>query len=70
MFCKVLCKALEFCILTAESGWNKPALKATFHRGLNVHVLVELVSQDDEAALDSLIDMAIWLDNLLQDRHT
>lgn len=61
---------LEFQTLAAEIGWNEPALKATFHRGLNGEILVELACRDDEATLDSLIDMAIRTDNLLRDRRS
>lgn len=57
---------LEFCTLTAGSRWNEPALKVTFCQGLNPQVLTELACQDEQATLNSLIDMFIQLDNLLQ----
>lgn len=61
--------ALEFLTLAAESEWNEPALKAVFRRGLNESVREEMACRDDEATLDSLIDLAICLDNLLCDRN-
>lgn len=60
--------ALEFCILAAESGWNEAALKDVFPAGLNPEVQKEMACHDDEKSLDSLMDLAIRLDNLLRDR--
>lgn len=37
---------LEFCTIAARSGWNKPALKATFWQGLG-QVLTELACQNE-----------------------
>lgn len=59
--------ALKFCTLAAENGWNEPALKAVFRQGLNENIRTEMVCRDDEASLDSMIDLTIHLDNLLQD---
>lgn len=56
--------ALEFCSLAAENGWNKPMLKMVFCQGLNADMLMELAHHDDKATLDSLIKLAIWIDNL------
>lgn len=61
--------ALEFRTLAAETGRNKPALKATFHQGFNCNILAKLAYRDGEVTLDSLIDKAIRIKNLLQDRH-
>lgn len=58
---------LKFRTLATESQWNKPALKAAFRRGLNNDILTEQACQDDEAMLDSLIDLSIRIDNLLWD---
>lgn len=49
----------------AGSGWNELALKVTFQRGLNEMVLTEMACHDESLTLDSLIDLAIRLDNLL-----
>lgn len=59
---------LEFCTLAAESGWNKPALKATFRQRLDPLILTKLACRDEQQTLDSLINLAIGLDNLLQSR--
>lgn len=40
-----------------------------FRQGLNADVLTVLACCDDEATLDSVIDLAIRIDNLFQDRH-
>lgn len=50
-----------------EIGWDKSTLKAVFRRGLNPNT--ELACRDDEATLDSLMDLAIHLDNLLLDHQ-
>lgn len=47
---------LDLPMLVAESGWNEPTLKATFHHGLNNNLLTELAGQDGEATLNSLIN--------------
>lgn len=62
--------ALRFCTLAEESQWNEPALKAEFRKGLNKNILTELACRDDEAMLDSLIDMSIWIYDLLRDRRS
>lgn len=54
--------ALEF--------WNKSALKAVFWMGLNEDMRTEMSCRDNEASLDSLIDLAIRLDNHLHDECT
>lgn len=61
--------ALKFHMLAARSGWNKPALKATFHQGLNAEVLTKLACQDDEASLGIFTDLAICLNHQLQNRN-
>lgn len=58
---------LEFCKLAAENEWNEPALKAAFHRILNSEILSKLACQDDEATMNSLIELSIKIDNLLCD---
>lgn len=60
--------ALDFRTIAAESGWNESALKAVFRQGLNHNILIEMACCDDDTSLDFLIDLAIRLDNLLQDR--
>lgn len=60
--------ALECCIVAAVSRWNKSALKVAFHQGLNHYVLTELACRDEQAILDSLIDLSICLDNFLHNQ--
>lgn len=55
---------LEFCMLTAGTGWNEPALKVAFCQGFDPCVLIELACRDEQISLDALIDMSIHLDNL------
>lgn len=59
--------ALEF--RTTRSEWNEPALKTVFHQGLNLEVVMELACCDEQLTLDSLIDLAKRLDQLLQSRR-
>lgn len=60
--------ALEFRLLAAEDGWNEPALNVAFRRVLNRNILTEISCRDDEATLNSLIDMDIHIGNLFLDR--
>lgn len=55
-------------MLAPSSGWNKPALKAAYHQGLNKELFTEIVCRDDHAILDSMINMSICLDNHLKSR--
>ena len=59
--------ALTFWTVAASSGWNEPALRTLFRRGLRKEVQKELACRDDNLTLDALIAMAICLDNLLQE---
>lgn len=61
--------ALEFRTIAAGSGWNDLALKGIFHQGLNLEVLTMTAWHDEPLILDFLIDIAIWLDHLLHNRH-
>lgn len=56
---------LTFRTVAASSGWNEPALRTLFRRGLCEKVQTELACRDDNLILDALIAMAICLDNLL-----
>lgn len=60
--------ALEFHTQVAGSGGNEPALKAMFHQDLDLLILTELACHDEQHILDSLIDLAFKLDNLLPNR--
>lgn len=56
---------LEFLTPAAGREWNKPVLKAAFRWGLNEEILTKISCCDELLSLDSLIDLAIRLDNLL-----
>lgn len=55
--------AVEFSTLSAESGWNEPALLCAFRRGLNNSVRDALVSGARPRDLAEMVDRAIELDN-------
>ena len=58
--------ALTCRTVAASNGWNYPALRTLFRRGLLEEVQTELAYRDDNLTLDTLIAIAIHLDNLLQ----
>lgn len=45
-------------------------LQAIFHQGLIIDILTKLACHDDDTTLETLIEMAIRLDHLLQDRKS
>ncbi len=61
--------AIEFRTLAAESEWDQRALKAAFHRALSHELKDELAYRDPAPDLESLIDVAIRLDNRIRDRQ-
>lgn len=61
--------ALEFCILAVESGWEDSALQAVFLKGLSDKLKDELALQEECGSLNSLIDLAIQLDNRIRERE-
>lgn len=56
--------ALDIRILGAKSGWNEGSLQAVFSQGLNTIIRKKLACRDVALSVDSLIDLAIRLDNL------
>lgn len=62
--------AIEFRTLAAESEWDQRALKAAFHRALSRELKDELAYRDPAPDLESLIDVAIRLDNRIRDRQS
>lgn len=62
--------SLEFHPLSVGSGWNEVALKAVFSSGSRPLFLTELVCHVVQQTLDSLIDLAIRLDNLLWNQQS
>lgn len=61
--------AVEFRTLAMESGWNQEALTVAFTRALADDIKDELAARDPVTDLESLIDMAIRLDNRLRERR-
>ncbi len=60
--------AIEFRTIASGSGWNDEALMACFQGGLSGPILDELVTCEPATDLESLITMAIRLDNRLRER--
>lgn len=60
--------AVSFRILAAESGWNDSALRAIFLKGLAGELKDELAVREECSSLNSLIDLAIRLDNRIRER--
>lgn len=60
--------SVDFRILAAESGWNRPALKSAFFQALNENVKDQLATRDEPHSLDDLIKLAIKIDSRLRDR--
>lgn len=58
--------AVNLRILAASSGWNEPALIATFWNGLSPVLQTELAYQDEDKDLKGLITLAIALDQHLR----
>ncbi|XP_053486038.1 uncharacterized protein LOC128610642 [Ictalurus furcatus] len=56
--------ALEFRTIAARSGWNEPALKTAFRRGLDPELLHELACRGEQLTFDDLVDLTIRLDRL------
>lgn len=61
--------SVEFRTLAAESKWNDSALLSVFLNGLNDQLKDELASKDEPTDFDSLVSLAIRLDNRLRERH-
>ncbi|KAL0202531.1 hypothetical protein M9458_000549, partial [Cirrhinus mrigala] len=53
----------------AIDEWDQRALKAVFHRALSPELKNELAYRDPAPDLESLIDVAIRLDNPIRDRQ-
>ncbi len=61
--------SIEFRVLAAGSGWNDAALRGVFFKGLSEQLKDELAVRDETASLDSLISLAVRLDNRLRERR-
>ena len=61
--------SIDFRVLAASSGWNDFALRGAFFKGLSEQLKDELAVRDETATLDSLISLAVKLDNRLRERR-
>lgn len=61
--------AIEFRTIAADNGWNAAALFDAFLNGLAESIKDQLAPLDLSQDLDSLISMAICIDNRLQERQ-
>lgn len=59
---------MNFRTVAADSGWNDTALQGLFLSGLSEQLKDELAARDDSDSLDSLVSLAIKLDNRLRER--
>ena len=62
--------SIRFRILAADSGWNQDALFDTFLRSLSDDIQDQLAPLDLPSDFESLVDLAIKIDNRLHDRRT
>uniref|UniRef100_A0A4W5PKP0 Retrotransposon gag domain-containing protein n=1 Tax=Hucho hucho TaxID=62062 RepID=A0A4W5PKP0_9TELE len=60
--------ALDFWTLAAGAGWNDRALIDHYRCSLREDVRRELACRDTTLTFDQLVDLSIWLDNLLATR--
>ena len=60
---------IEFRTLSVESGWNEESLQAAFYQGLSEQLKDELISYPEPSDLDSLVTLAIRVDNRVRERR-
>lgn len=61
--------SVDFRLAAAESGWNDPALRVAFRRGLCEAVKDQLATREEPASLDDLVSLAIRIDGRLNERR-
>ena len=61
--------AQELHTVATAGGWNEPALSTTFWRGLRPELQVKLAWCNENVGFDTLVSMAIQLEDLLRERH-
>uniref|UniRef100_A0A3B3I1M0 ribonuclease H n=1 Tax=Oryzias latipes TaxID=8090 RepID=A0A3B3I1M0_ORYLA len=61
--------AIEFRTLSADSGWNQPALVDAFYTGLSERLKDHLAPLDLPPELDALVSLASRIDQRLQERQ-
>lgn len=57
--------ALQFRTLAVQTNWLEDTLKLLFHQGLTLDLQAELACRDEGSSLNSFIELAIHIDNLL-----
>ncbi|KAJ8333610.1 hypothetical protein SKAU_G00416180 [Synaphobranchus kaupii] len=60
--------AIQFRTLAAESGWNDTSLQGAFRQALSEELKDQLATREESSSLNSLIDLAIAIDNRLRNR--
>lgn len=60
--------ALQFRTLSAQTNWIEDTLKLLFRQGLSMDLQAELACRDEGSSLNSFIELAIHIDNLLRTR--
>lgn len=61
--------SVNFRIVATESRWDEAALRGAFFHGLNEDLKDELAARDESADLETLISLAIRIDNRLRERR-
>jgi len=61
--------ALNFRTLAAQTNWVEDTLKLLFRRGLSLELQAELACRDEGSSLNTFIELAIHIDNLLRTRR-
>lgn len=61
--------SIDFRIAASESGWGELELRGVFLRSLSSELRDELASRDEPDSLESLISLAIRIDNRLRERQ-
>lgn len=59
---------MDFRIKAAATNWNAAALKSAYFNALNESIKDELVTLDEPATLEDLINLTIRLDNRIRSR--
>lgn len=57
---------LNLCMLTIGSDWSMQVLKALYCQVLTANIFTELAGWDDQASLDSFLDLDSLIDLLLR----
>ena len=60
---------ITFRTLATDSGWNEPALISAFYDGLSDVLKDGLATVETPNDFETLVSMAIQLDNCLRERH-